>query len=57
LAEALRTRYELAGEEAEQILAAARTEPAGVLPGADFEPLERWRPVASHCAPKLVDNG
>ena len=57
LAEALRARHELPGEEAEQILAAARAELAGVLPGAHFQPVERSHAVASHCAAKLVDNG
>ena len=48
LAEALRERHELPGEEAERILAAAR---------AELAPSERWHRVPSHCARNLVDNG
>jgi hypothetical protein len=57
LAEALREGYEFSGEDAEQMLAAAPAELAGVLPAASQPPVERWHAVPRPRAANLVDNG
>ncbi|MBI4905294.1 MAG: hypothetical protein HY820_16795 [Acidobacteria bacterium] len=50
LAEALRERYKLSGEEAEDPRRRPRRTRRRVLPGAGFQPVDRWHAVASHCA-------